>query len=313
MATARNDDPDRTVWFANDLAGTSSHDKHSPTVLLQIGRPSAYASDLGARLEKLGRRPLALVVKDRYHAQSDISAAKLAGACAVWVFTDDLFEAFMTLFATRLAFALRLKAKEGLPVVGIGSGALAVGGLLLANRICRDAQYDLVGGLGWAPRVLVDGGAGRAETDGAIARGAVRNLPGLLGLDLGVRGGVSVTGGRVESIGSEPIQLLGVGENGGLLMLSLEPGMVTTIAPAPFAPFDRSLLAPETLRTLTADRRSAQGGLVSAALRQVPLRSASQAHDNNHTADTHTLPGSGRRCPMCQQVHPAERKVELAV
>src|SRR5579859_4400044 len=135
-----------------------------------------------------------------------------------------MFQAFLTVFATRLAFALRAKARDGFPVIGIGHGALALGGLLLANRVCRDAQYELVGGLGWANRVLFDGGPGRADVDAAIARTAVRTLPGLLGLDLGIGGGVSVRGGRIESIGTEPVQILGANEKGELLVQSLEPG-----------------------------------------------------------------------------------------
>src|SRR5439155_19465136 len=99
------------------------------------------------------------------------------------------------------------------PVVGVGGGALALGGLLLANRICAHAQYDLVSGLGWAPRVLLDGGADRAIGDGEIARSTVRSLPGLLGLDLGGRGAARVEGGRVESVGEEAIALLGVGDD----------------------------------------------------------------------------------------------------
>ena len=58
-------------------------------------------------------------------------------------------------------------------------------------------------------------------------------LPGLLGLDLGGRGAARVEGGRVESVGEEAIALLGVGDDGRVLMMSLDPGQATTIAPPP--------------------------------------------------------------------------------
>jgi len=54
---------------------------------------------------------------------------------------------------------------------------------------------------------------------------------------LGISGGVSVKGGRIESIGSEPVQILGANEKGELLVQSLEPGKVTLVAPPPYAPF----------------------------------------------------------------------------
>jgi cyanophycinase-like exopeptidase len=298
MATVRVDDPDRTIWLAHDLGRASSYDAQGTTVLLQIGRASAVAIDLGQRLEKLGRRPVALIVKDREQAQSEASIARVSNANAIWIFADDLFEAFLTIFATSLAFELRQKARDGVPIIGIGPGALALGGLMLANRICRDAQYDLIGGLGWAPRVLVDGGADRDSDDGAIARDAVRTLPGLLGLDLGAAGGVTVRGGRIESIGSEPIQLIGAGENGAVLMMSLEPGKVTAIAPPPFAPFERGLLPPHTLSSLVQDSRASQ----AAALRRAP----------SDVAEGHALPGSGQRCPMCRQFHEAKPKAKSA-
>ena len=87
-----------------------------------------------------------------------------------------------------------------------------------------------------------------------------------------------------------------------MLVQSLEPGKVTVVAPPPFAPFERGELPPVGLRALVRDARAQQG------LAPVPLRQAPPASD----ADTHAPPGSGRRCPMCRQVHPAKAKLELA-
>src|SRR5260370_7948704 len=123
--------------------------------MLQGGRRSTMPAELSQELTRIGRRVVPLLVRDREQAQSDEMLAKLVGASAVWVFSDDLLETYLSLFATQLAFELRSTAKAGLPVIGIGNGALSLGGLLLATRICGDAQYDLVTGLGWAPRLMV--------------------------------------------------------------------------------------------------------------------------------------------------------------
>ena len=308
LATARVDDLERTLRLADELS--AAHDGRGPVCLLQCGRASALATQLADLLRKAARGSVSLVVKDRREAQSETTLARLTGASAVWVFADDLFEMFMSVFATQLAFSLRARAREGLPVVGVGSGAMALGGLVLANRVCGQSQFDLVGGLGWAPRVLMDGGADRASGDGAIARATVRSLPGLLGVDLGIWGGLRVEGGRVESIGREPVHLFGTTESGSLVTMSLLPGQVSTIAPPPFAPFERGLLPTETLRALSPERRPQQRTAPVQTPVAVPVIAPSVASEPE--SSSHTTPGSGRVCPMCKKVHPAEARLELA-
>jgi hypothetical protein len=308
MAMARVDDVELTVRLADEMV--AEHEQHGAVCLVQCGRPSTIAAELSQELTRLGRRVVPLIVTDREQAQSDTMLGKLVGASAVWVFGHDMLETYLTLFATHLAFELRSKAKAGLPVVGIGQGALSLGGLLLANRICSDAQYDLVSGLGWAPRALVDTGVDRREQDGVIARSTVRSLPGLLGVDLRQAGGIRVEGGRVESVGSEPILLIGgdSAEDAAVLTLELQPGQMTNIAPPPFAPFERGMLPPETLQALVEDVH----------LSKAPLRSLGQERSvesnigSTHDRDDHAAPGSGDPCPMCKQVHAAEPKLELA-
>ena len=273
--------------------------------LVQCGRESPAAAEIARLLKDSGRHALPVIVTNRSQAESALTLTKLDSASALWVFTDDLFETFMNIFATQLAFQLRLKARRGMPVVGVGGGALALGGLLIANRVCSVAQFDLVGGLGWAPRVLVDGGANRGTVDGAIARSSVRSLPGLLGVDLGMRGGVRVEGGRVDSIGSERIVLFGGDETGRLNTISLEPGQVATIAPPPFAPFDRGLLPPTTVRQLSPDPRPERR-----AIRQAPAPVEPTAPPPESAP--HPPTPVGRMCPMCNKVHAPTRRVELA-
>jgi hypothetical protein len=307
LAAARVDDLERTLGLADELI--APHELRRAVCLLQCGRPSALAGELAEVLGKSGRSFASLVVKERREAQSEAVLARLAGASAVWVFAEDMLEAFSCVFATQLAFALRARASEGLPVIGVGNGALALGGLLLASRICGSAQYDLVSGLGWAPRVLVDGGADRGSDDGAIARSTVRALPGLLGVDLGVWGGLRVEGGRVESVGREPVHLFGTTETGSLVLMSLAPGQVARIAPPPFAPFERGLLPAETARALTPDRQPER----SSATAKPPVPEvAPPPPADDADASSHTAPGSGRVCPMCHKPHPAESRIELA-
>jgi hypothetical protein len=299
MAAARLDDLERTFKLADDL--TTPQEKRGLLCLLQCGRPSPAATQLADLLRRAGRYSVSVVVSDRRSAQSDVTLAKLAGVSSVWVFAEDLFEAFTTMFATQLAFVLRARAKEGLPVVGVGSAALALGGLVLANRFCRHAQHDVVSGLGWAPRVLVDGGADRTGVDALIARATVQSLPGLLGVDLGLGGGVKVQGGRVESIGSEPISLLGTAEDGSVLAMSLDPGQGMSIAPPPFAPFERRMLPARVANALVkADRAKVPSS--------PPLAASPGPNDDSR----HTVPGSERICPMCNKVHAAEARLELA-
>ena len=304
MAAARLDDLERTFKLADDL--NTPQEKRGKLCLLQCGRPSPVAAQLAELLRRSGRYSVSVVVSDRLSAQSDLTLAKLGGVSSVWVFAEDLFEAFLTVFATQLAFVLRARAKEGLPVVGVGDGALALGGLVLANRFCRHAQYDVVSGLGWAPRVLVDGGANRTAVDALIARATVQSLPGLLGVDLGLGGGVKVQGGRVESIGSEPISLLGTAEDGSVLAMSLDPGQAMSIAPPPFAPFERRMLPASVANALVV--KAAASGDPARVPSSPPAAASPEPKDDSR----HTVPGSDRVCPMCNKVHAAEARIELA-
>jgi hypothetical protein len=319
LATAQIEDPERTVWYANDMVGD---DARGPVVLLQCGRPSVMAAELGRQLQKLERRSVNLIVRDRPMAQSDQAVAKLAGASAVWVFADDMLEAFMTLYATQLCFSLRAKARAGLPVMGVGGGAVSLGGLLLATRVCGGSQYDLVAGLGWAARVFVDSDVVGFAPDDSITRAAVQTLPGLLSVQLGVGGAIRAEGGRIESIGSESILILGANEHGQVSTLELGPGKRTTIAPPPFAPFERGLLPPETLRALGGQvnaqpvpvlplrNTTLQQPKAPAQLRQAPP--PPETLSQPVTVDTQARPGGGRYCTMCKKVHGGDPKVELA-
>jgi cyanophycinase-like exopeptidase len=311
MATARVDDVERTVFLANDM--NAAHDASGPICLLQCGRPSALAAELTTYIQKLGRRVTPLVISDRAQAQSDSVLGKVAAASAVWVFADDLLETFFTVLATPLAFALRAKSKAGLPVVGFGSGALALGGLMLAHRVCRDAHHDLVSGLGWAPRVMLDVGGDPFDADAATTRATIASLPGLLGVDLGQAGAVRVAGGRVESIGTESIVLLGGGGDAVVLMLELEPGQVTTIAPPPFAPFERDMLPPDTVNALTREMQAGSQRRTAAPTRAAPVPNELRIVDAGaEDTDHHTQPGSLRLCPMCKKVHGSDPTVALA-
>jgi hypothetical protein len=303
MAAARVDQLERTLSLADELI--TPQEKRAPVCLLQCGRPSPLAAQLDQILRRAGRYSLSVVVSDRLSAQSDFTLAKLGGVSSVWVFAEDLFETFMTVFATQLAFSLRARATQGLPVVGVGGGALALGGLVLANRFCRNAQFNVVSGLGWAPRVMVDGGADRTAVDALIARATVQSLPGLLGVDLGLGGGLKVQGGRVESVGSEPISLLGTAEDGSVLGMSLEPGQRMTIAPPPFAPFERRLLPDKLANALKVDARPEPP-------RAPATPSAGVADPTPKDDAKHSVPGSNRVCPMCNKVHSAEARLELA-
>ena len=102
LAAALINDPERTVWQANDLIGA---DVRGPVVLLQVGRSSPLALELGRALQNQGRHTVSLVVRDRAAAQSEHTVARMAGACAVWVFAEDMLETFLTLYATDTADA----------------------------------------------------------------------------------------------------------------------------------------------------------------------------------------------------------------
>jgi hypothetical protein len=294
LATASTVDLDRTLWLADDLVAQPEHDR---VALVECGRQSLLARDVAALLTRAGRTPVSALIEDRALAQSDALLRRLSGVSSVWVFVENLFDAYMSVFATQLTFAMRQVARQGLPVIGVGAGALALGGLLLAQRVCGRAQYELVSGLGWAPRVLLDGGADRGIVDGAIARDAVCTLPGLLGIDVGLRGGIKVVGGRVESVGEEPIVLFGSDAAGNLLSLMLEPGQVTNIAPPPFAPFTRELLPEVVHKALTEVKRP-----------RSEMRHAPQPTEV-HAPAQHE---EGRVCPMCKRIHQPEPRLELA-
>jgi len=314
LAAARVDDPERTAVLADELI--AAQDNGGSVCLLQIGRGSLLAKTMSRELDTLGRRSTSVIVRDREAAQADATRSQLALASAIWVFAEDLLETFLTLFATQLAFSLRAKSRAGLPVIGVGGGAVSLGGLLLASRICDHSQYDLAGGLGWAPRALLDSSVIGFGADPTIARETVKSLPALLAMELGKSGAVRVQGGKIESVGSEAVGLLGAAGDGSLLYLPLEPGMTRTIAPPPFAPFERKLLPAETLKALTRDVAGRPPSLlpvVPAPLRQAPLPPETPAEVAGGEADgEHAALGSGLLCPMCKQVHAPEARVELA-
>jgi hypothetical protein len=310
LAAARVEDPERTVWLADEQLDS---DARGPVVLLQCGRSSLAPSEISRQLQKRGRRSLHLTIRDRQMAQADETVARLAGASAVWVFSDDLLDTFMSTFATHLAWTLRAKASKGLPVVGIGGGALALGGLLLATRVCHRSQYELVGGLGWAQRVFLDSDVIGYVEDPNIAEAAVRSLPGLLGIHLGSDGAIRAEGGRIESVGSEAIEIRGCDGNGELIFMSIEPGRTTTIAPPPFAPFEAGLLPQHTLNALRASPRE-KPKVVSVIPPAQTLRQAPPPPEMTEleVSDAAQKTG-GRYCGMCRRVHGgSDAKLELA-
>ena len=299
------EDPEHLLKQADELI---AGDRSGRVALLQCGRESPLATTVATLVNaQPGRRAVPVVVRSRPQAQSDALISKVERVDSVWIFADDLFDTFMNLFATHLAFELRARARAGMPVVGVGSGALALGGLLIASRVCTAAHYDLVGGLGWAPRVLVDGGADRDAWDGSIARASARSLPGLLAMDLGMRGAVRVEGGRVESIGDERIVLLGGDENARLRMLSLDPGQMAKIAPPPFAPFDRGLLPEDMAEHLSFDGTptAPAPSVTKAPEPEAGAGAASSEEEHDHDAP------EGRLCPMCGKIHSVDKRVEL--
>jgi hypothetical protein len=306
LATARFDDLEKTVWLADDLV--AAHDRTGAVCLLQCGGPSPAAAELGQYLTKHGRRVVPVIIKHREQAQLDSTLSKLVGTTSVWVFVEDLLETFFSVFATELAFALRVRAKAGFPVIGVGNGALALGGLLLAHRVCARSQFDLVTGLGWASRVLVDGAAMPDEHAANLARWSVHSLPGLLGVDLRAAGGIRVEGSRVDSIGSEAVLLQGGSEDYSLVTLELQPGQSTVIAPPPFAPFDRGLLPAATLRAL-ADNAERYRPIPVLPPQPLPEPTIIEPEPSR---DEHTRIGAPKPCPMCKRVHTAEPKISLA-
>jgi hypothetical protein len=308
MAWAGLDDLERAVWLADEL-GTADD---GPVCLVQCGRASPQAADVADLLRRRGRRARLLVLDDRETARSDQTLSSLSAASAAWVFADDLLATFYEVFATPAAFVLRERAQEGLPVVGMGGGALALGSLLLAERVCSRSRYDLVTGLGWAPRALIDADLWEdRESDSRLTHDSVRTLPGLLGLQLGTSGAVRVEGGRIDSVGDEPVVMLGMDSQTGLLQLKLQPGSATRIAPPPFAPFERGLLPAATLQALGAVEQARRARTSGADLRP-PRQAPIPPEVAPEPTDQHERPGSGRKCPLCRQIHPTEETIELA-
>jgi hypothetical protein len=297
MATMAADDIERTLWIADNLIARPEHDR---VALVQCGRASRMASELADVLTRAGRTPVPIVIRERDQAQSEVMLRKLSGVSAVWVFVEDLFDAYMCVFATRLTFAMRAAARNGLPVVGVGRGALVLGGLLVAQRVCTRTQHDLVTGLGWAPRLLLDSATAGASW---VARDAVCSLPGLLGVEVGLRGGIKVEAGRVESVGEEPIVLLGADVSGQLLSLTLEPGQITSIAPPPFPPFTKDLLSMEVRDALSHEKWPTRTLLQAPPLASTVVLPRPDAED---------VPEADRICPMCNKVHKTEARLELA-
>jgi hypothetical protein len=297
LAIAATGDLDRTLGLAQNLVGRHEQARIG---LIECGQPSALAREVAGLLTRAGRVPVTVLVKDRELAQSDALLHRLAGVSAVWVFADNLLETYLIVFATRLTFALRRAAHEGLPVIGVGAGAVALGGLLVARHVCARTQYDLASGLGWAPRMLLDGGADRHSMDSSVAQAAVSSLPGLLGVDLGSRGGLKLVGERLESVGDEPLVLLGSDALGHLIRLQLEPGQVTTVAPPPFAPFRPDVLAQSGAALSQVVRPAAPPAIA------MPVLAAEHGSGAPSAAD-------GRLCPMCHRVHTHnEARVEFA-
>jgi hypothetical protein len=288
-------------------------DDTGPVCLVQCGRASPEATVVAHELQRRGRRVKLLVLDQREKARADQTLGVLAAASAAWVFAEDLLSTFYEVFATPAAFALRERAQAGVPVVGLGGGALALGSLLHAARVCSRSTYDLVTGLGWAPRVLIDADLWDGEgSDLRLTQDSVRTLPGLLGVQLGTSGAVRVEGGRVESVGNQPVMLLGMDCQTGLLQLRLQPGAATRIAPPPFAPFERGLLPAATLQELD---RVEQARRLRAPLPLPEVRQPTQAPIPPEVApdpsDAHAAPGSGRTCPLCRHPH-NDQRIELA-
>ena len=312
LAAAGLGDVERIIWLAEELSSSSDA---GPVYLVQCGRASAQAAQVAAELQRRGRRTRLLVLDDREVAGSEQTVRNLSTASSAWVFADDLLATFYEVFATPAAFVLRQRAQEGLPVVGVGGGALALGSLLLAQRVCARSSYDLVTGLGWAPRVLIDAQLWQTDDDSSqvwLTQDSVRTLPGLLGLQLGASGAVRVEGGRVESVGDEPVVMLGMDSQTGLRQLSLQPGSATRIAPPPFAPFERGLLPASTREALGAVEQARRARRPEAPDPRPPRQAPPPPEVAPDPPDQHERPGSGRKCPLCNHLHTAEEIIELA-
>ncbi len=318
-----SEDAEFAAWHAAALIGVETA---GPVCLVQCGGPSPAASAVAKQLGRFGRRTLSLMVDDRAVAKSDRALSTLAASTAVWVFADSMLATFLTSFATPMAFALRARTREGLPVIGFGGGALSLGGLVLARRVCSRTTYDLASGLGWAPRVLIDADMSIETEIGALAAATVQALPQLLAVRLGASGAVRVEGGRVTSVGSESAVLLGMDPGMSTLRaLSIRPGSTVTIAPPPFAPFERSVLPFETSEAL-GQAHTSQAEPIRRSIQQArpsPLRHAppppespetppEPASPNGDVLAGHQSSGVGRSCPLCNHPHEAGDFVQAA-
>ena len=308
LAAASLEDPERTVWLAEELMGAPG----GLVSLVHCGGTAPAAADVAREIQKRGRHVAQVIVAERSVARSAQTVDRLAQASAIWVFADDLIDAFLTTFATPMAFATRSRALQGLPVVGVGGGAVALGGLLTAQRVCGETRYDLVTGLGWAPRALVDASVTPHPGDPFVTHASVRSLPGLLGLNLGAAGAVRVEGGHIESVGSEPVLILGLDTaDQSLVSLPLPPGKTATIAPPPFAPFERGLLPRATVKALATLEHARRGrdAALSAPLRQAPP--PPDDHPGTMPAPGEVRSGVERFCPLCNQMHGGAQREQL--
>ena len=79
-----------------------------------------------------------------------------------------------------------------------------------------------------------------------------------------------------------------------------------SIAPPPFAPFERRML-PARLANALVVKPAVPGDPANAPSSPPPAASPEPKDDSRHT-----VPGSDRVCPMCNKVHAAEARIELA-
>ena len=245
-----------------------------------------------------------LLVDDREVAKADETLDAVDGASAIWVFSENMFDTFMTVFATPLSFALRSATKAGKPTAGVGGAALALGSLLLARHLCHETEYQLSPALGWAPRVLLD-----AEIEGGgdpdLGAEAARSLPSLLSVHLGETGAVRVEGGHYESVGGESITFTGSeSEEGPLRTISLEPGAGLSFAPPPFAPFEPGLLPYATAEAL---RKAALDPIIWQPREILTAPEGIVEPPAYYDRRTEAQKERGRYCPLCNQRHEKSR------
>lgn len=290
--------PELAVRQVETLLGSAG----GPVCLLQCGRPSPVAPMISELLAARGLESWELIVDDREVAKADETLDAVHAASAIWVFSENMFDTFMTVFATPLSFALRSATKAGKPTAGVGGAALALGSLLLARHLCHETLYQLSPALGWAPRVLFD-----AEIEGGgdpgLGAQAAASLPSLMSVQLGETGAVRVEGGHFESVGTEAIMVTGSeSEDGPLRTLTLEPGTGLSFAPPPFAPFDPNLLpwaTSEALRKAGDEHAYWEPREILTAPESAPEPHIPAFYDRRSEAAKER----GRYCPLCNQRH----------